>query len=164
MLFRSVRRWLYTLDFETIHDNDGHLETREVLGQWQAELHNTDVATINYSRVYDFLPEPFLISRGVRLPVGGYDYGQMAVTYAAGQQRAVSGTISAEVGSFYGGDRQSVTFKGRIAMTNQLGIEPNIALNWIDLPQGRFTDRIVGGRTTFTASPRMFVAALIQYS
>jgi len=46
----------------------------------------------------------------------------------------------------------------------RLSAEPNISLNWIDLPAGRFTSTVLGARTTFTVNPWMFVAALVQYS
>ena len=53
---------------------------------------------------------------------------------------------------------------GASTLTPQLGVEPNISYNWVDLAEGRFTDTILGGRTFFTLSPRSFVAALVQYS
>ena len=61
-------------------------------------------------------------------------------------------------------DRTSATFSGRVDVTPQLGVEPTLSFNWIDLPEGRFTNTVAGGRATFTMTPRMFVAALIQYS
>jgi hypothetical protein len=45
-----------------------------------------------------------------------------------------------------------------------MAVEPNISLNWIDLPNGEFTTSVVSGRVTYTMSPRMFVASLVQYS
>jgi hypothetical protein len=49
-------------------------------------------------------------------------------------------------------------------MGPQLGIEPNVSFNWVDLPEGSFRDTLLSGRTSFTMTPRMFVAALVQYS
>ena len=46
----------------------------------------------------------------------------------------------------------------------QLGVEPNLSYNWIDLRGGSYTDRLAGVRATVTMTPRMFVAALVQYS
>src|SRR6185436_4009998 len=76
----------------------------------------------------------------------------------------VTGFTSFEVGSFYGGNKKTATFRERVEITSQLGVEPNVSLNWIDLPEGRFTSTVLGARTTFTMTPRMFVAALMQYS
>ncbi len=82
----------------------------------------------------------------MRIPVGGYDSTTARLSYASGQQHRCPDRASFEIGSFYGGDKKTATFRGRIEMTPQLGIEPNISLNWIDLPQGRFTTTVVGGR------------------
>jgi hypothetical protein len=86
------------------------------------------------------------------------------VAYTAGQQHRVSGSASFDVGSFYAGNKRTVAWRGRVGLTTQLSVEPNVSLNWIDLPQGSFTTSVIGGRTTFTMTPRMFVAGLVQYS
>lgn len=43
-------------------------------------------------------------------------------------------------------------------------MEPNISLNWIDLPQKSFTNTVIGQRALYSMTPRMFVTALVQYS
>jgi hypothetical protein len=37
-------------------------------------------------------------------------------------------------------------------------------LNWIDRPAGSFTNTVVGQRTLYSMTPRMFVTALVQHS
>ena len=86
------------------------------------------------------------------------------VSYTAGSQYRVSGATTFEAGSFYGGQKQTATFKGRVEVTPQLGFEPNISFNWVDLPGGSFRDTLVGVRSVFTMTPRMFVSALVQHS
>jgi hypothetical protein len=39
-----------------------------------------------------------------------------------------------------------------------------VTLDWIDLPVGRFTTRLVGSRATFSLSARTAVSALVQYN
>jgi hypothetical protein len=45
-----------------------------------------------------------------------------------------------------------------------LTFEPNISLNWLNLPQGKVLTKLVSTRTTYTLTPRMFASALVQYS
>ena len=52
----------------------------------------------------------------------------------------------------------------RLELTNQLSIEPNLSLHWIDLPFGQFSTRLVGTRTIYALNPLMFVSALVQYN
>ena len=84
--------------------------------------------------------------------------------YTLGTQRHVSGDISAAHGSFYGGTRTDLAYRGRAELTTRLSIEPGISVNWVDLPTGAFTATLVSARTTFSFSPRMLTAALIQYN
>ena len=161
---RLVRQWTYEGNVDYVTDNDNRLESREIGGTFQTEFHSSDTLTVQYSRLYEFIPEPFRIARGVIIPVGGYAFDNVRVAYNAGSQHRISGSTSFSVGSFYDGDKKTFAFRGRAEITTQLGLEPNISLNWIDLPQGRFTNSVIGARTVFTVTPRMFVAALTQYS
>ena len=159
-----VRKWTSEASLDYVTDNNNRLESRDLTGSFSTEFHSSDTASVDYSRLYEFIPAPFTISRGVRIPIGSYRFDNVHLAYSAGSQRKVAGALSADIGSFYDGDKSTVAFRGRVEITRQLGIEPNISLNWIDLPQGSFTNTVVGGRTVFTMTPRMFVAALVQYS
>jgi hypothetical protein len=161
---RFMRKMTYQGDFDYITDNGNTLQSRELQGLFKIDFHNGDAVSVQASRFYEFLDEPFMIATGIRIPVGGYGFGSALVSYTAGAQHKVSGTASLEVGTFYDGTKQSATYRGRIDLTPQLGVEPTISVNRIDLPQGRFTTSIYGGRTIFTMTPRMYFAALIQYS
>ncbi len=68
-------------------------------------------------------------------------------------------------GGFFGGDKTSVGYLfGRIGLTPQLYVEPTISLNWVTLPEGDFTSELIVTRATYTITPRMFVAALLQFN
>jgi len=52
----------------------------------------------------------------------------------------------------------------RVNISSRLSVEPSITLNWIDLPAGSFTSKLVGSRITYTVTPLLFVSALVQYN
>ena len=160
---RVVRKWTFEGSLDYVTDNDGRLESRELNGLFRTDLHNSASLSLEFSRLFEFVPESFSIPGGVSIPVGRYDFDNFRASFTAGAQHRLSGSTSFEVGSFYDGDKKTATFRGRMEITPQLGVEPTLSLNWIDLPQGRFTTTLVGARTTFTMTPRMFVAALVQY-
>lgn len=82
-----------------------------------------------------------------------------------GQHRRISGTIEFQRGSLYNGDRTTLGFRnGRMKITPQLALEPGVSVTWIELPAGSFTTTLASTRATYTVSPRMFVAALVQYN
>ena len=159
-----VRKWTYQTSLEYTTNNANLLESRALTGEFETEFHNTDILRLSYARQYEFVPAPFTVSRGVHIQVGGNVFDTLSASFTAGETHRVSGRGSFDVGGFYGGNKTTATYRGRIAITPQLGIEPNISLNWVDLPQARFTSTVVGGRTIFTMTPRMFVAGLVQYS
>jgi len=159
-----VRRLTYKAGLDYITDNENVLESRELQGSFRTDFHNSDSLTVEHSRLFELLRDPFQIARTVRIPVGGYDFENTRIAYTGGAQRPLSGTLATEIGSFYGGTRKTLEYRGRVDLSPQFGVEPTLSFNWIDLPQGRFTTTITGGRAVYTMSPRMFATALVQHS
>ena len=93
-------------------------------------------------------------------------------SYSFGPQRRLSGSLSAEHGSFYGGTKTTVGIGGgfgpfgggRIEQTPRFSLEPGLLINRVELPQGRFTTQLITTRTTYTFTPTMFLSALAQYN
>ncbi len=158
-----VRKWTFQAHLDYITDNDNRLASREARAEFQTDFHSGDSVTLAAVGSREILPQAFAI-QGVRIPPGGYGFTTAVASYTAGQHHKISGTTSVQAGGFYGGRRQTVAFQGRVEISPRLGIEPNISRNWIDVPEGKFTTTVVGARTTLTITPRMFVAALVQYT
>jgi hypothetical protein len=160
-----VRKYSWTGSFNYIENGAGRLETREVDAEFAVEMQSGDRLSAGYNGTYEFLPRPFRIAWGVVLPVGGYDYALARAGYDFGGQRVVSGNVSLEHGSFYGGDRTTLRLsRGRIELSAHLSVEPSLSLNWVDLAEGSFSSRVVGSRVTYTMTPEMFASALVQYN
>ena len=155
--------WEGALDYVT--DRAGVLETREAVGLFGIEFENSDQFDIAFARNYEFLEQPFQIAPDVTIPVGGYSFQDVRVSFQLGSQRRLAGGLAVQHGSFFGGDKTSVDFtRGRLAITPRLSVEPGVSLNWINLPEGRFTTELVTARTTYSVTPEMFVSALLQYN
>jgi len=108
---------------------------------------------------------PFTPSPGVAIPVGGYHYNDVLVSYNMGTQRRLSGTLGVQLGQYYNGTIRALTFsQGRYAILKQFSVEPRLSINRIELPAGAFTQKQFGARTDYGFSPRMFASALLQYS
>ena len=159
-----LRHVLYQASYDYITDTTGILETREGKARFELELESGDRWNVEFTDTFEGLPEPFEISDGVILPVGGYGFQDVRTTYQLGGQRAVSGSLIFSRGSFFGGTRTEVGYRGHIVFSLRLAVEPRISVNKVKLPQGPFTTTLVGARTSFTVSPRMLAAALVQYN
>ena len=135
------------------------------MGLFGIEFENSDQFDVAFARNYEFLEQPFQIDPDVTIPVGGYSFQDVRVSFQLGSHRRLAGGLAVQHGSFFGGDKTSVDFtRGRLAITPRLSVEPGVSLNWINLPEGRFTTESVTARTTYTVTPEMFVSALLQYN
>ena len=161
----SVRKFSGIGTYSYIEDGAGLLQTRTADGEFAIELQNSDRFSVGLLDDFERLTQPFAIPPSAKIPVGAYDFATARVGYAFGQQRPVSGSLLVERGAFYNGRRTSVGFsKTRVNLTAQFSLEPNISINWLDLPTGSFTTNLVGSRVTYTMTPLMFASALVQYN
>ena len=162
---RLVRRYFYQGSAGYIENGRGLVETREREAEFAVEFQNSDRFTVTYNGTYEFLPAPFRISSTVTLPVGGYEFNNLAVGFNRAQRRRVSANLAAEYGTFYNGHRTAVSIgSGRASFRPQLAVEPTYSINRVELLQGSFTTHLLGSRIIWTQTPMMFTSALIQYN
>jgi len=168
----AIRKLTWEGQFDYITNRDGVLETRQTQGRFTVDLENSDQFQLAHIRNYEFLERPFPIATDVTIAVGGYTFADTEAAYLFGRQRPLSGRVSLQHGNFYDGQKTSLIFGfgggfaggTRVKLTRQLSLEPAISLHRITLPQGRFTTRLLTARTIYTATPFMFVSALVQYN
>jgi len=155
--------WQASLDYVTDASATA-LQTREANGLFRVDFQSSDSASVEYSREFERLPDRFTIAPGVVVPAGGYAYDTTRVNYNLGQQRRVSGRLSAATGTLYQGTRRAVSYTGRWGIVPRVSVEPSVSLNWVSLPWGDFTARLVSTRFTVTPTPRMQLSSLVQYN
>ncbi len=160
----AIRKLNYEAGLDYITDREGRLENRQARFALRTDLHSSDTWSIVYVREFESLVRPFEIVPGTVVPAGPYHSANLRGTYTLGTQRRVSGDVSVLRGTLYGGDRTDLSYRGRVELSPRLSVEPGLSFNWVDLPQARFTATLLSGRGMFSFSPRMFVAALLQYN
>jgi len=158
-----LRKVYYEAGLSYYTDNDGRLESRSATARVAADLVNDDQISANYSRDYELLVLPFPIQDGAAVPPGRYSFQNLRLAYTRAASSRVSGTVSADAGSFYGGSRYQLSYTGRVSLTPRLGLEPRAEVNWIQLPAS-FTTRLFSVRSLFAFSPRSTLGALVQYN
>jgi hypothetical protein len=162
---RAIRQLTWQAELEYISDAAGDvLEDRSQSARLGIEFNSSDQVNLSAERNYERLPADFAISPGVVVPAGGYSTNTVSASYTLAQQRKVSGTLSASRGSFYGGTRTSAGYSGRVAFSANVGIEPTVTLNWVTLPYGEFTARLVGLRVAIAPTARLGFSTLTQFN
>jgi hypothetical protein len=163
--FKAVRKFYYQGQAEYWSNGAGIKEQRELLGEFYVELQNSDRLELSYQDLFERVPVPFRIARGVTIPAGGYTRGTFSAQYQMGQQRMMSGTALFEHGPFYSGERTAVGFTGaRVNVSPHFAVEPRVSIDRVTLPFGDFTSTLVSSRVTWTVTPMMFVSGLLQYN
>ena len=161
---KSVRKFTWDATFDYITTPDGRQQSRYGEAAFRAEMQSGDNIAVEYANSFEFLYSPFTVAPKVAIPVGGYAFPEARMMYYFGPQRKVSGTLKLTRGSFYDGTRtEFTTFKNRVAVTSRLSVEPGLTVDWIDLPEGRFTTLLGSARTNFSLTPRTTMTALMQY-
>ncbi len=162
----SIRQVTFQASINYVENAEaGFVETRERRGSFRTEFESSDAFNAEFTDSYENLTEPFPIASDVTIPVGRYSFRDAQLRYNFGVQRPYSGNLSVRRGSFFGGTRTSVGFQqARIEILPQFSVEPNVSFNWVNLPQGDFTQHVAATRVSYSFSPRVFLSGLIQYS
>ena len=161
----SFRKLSWTGSIDYIENVTGQLETRESDVEFGIEFENSDRFRIRYRQSQEFLPETFEISPDIVLPVRGYDFGAVRVRYRFGSKRRATADVRVEHGAFFSGRRTMFRVgRGRVKLTPQFAIEPVYSLNSVELAEGAFTAHLVSSRAIYTATPKMFMSALLQFN
>lgn len=162
---RVLRRlsWDGSLDYVT-DARATVLMDREFEGTFGIDLHNGDSARVRLGEQYERLPARFTIASGVTVPAGVYHQDTLTLSYTLGQQRRVSGGLSASRGAFYAGHRTTAGYSGRVVVSPHLVLEPGLTLNWVNLPFGTFSARIISNRLIVTPRPRLGFGSLVQWN
>ena len=158
-----MRKFYYNASADYITGATGGVQTEEYQGQFNAEFNNGDFFNSELTNAFEAIVEPFEVARGVFVPPGEYRFTQGKVSYQMGLQRRISGGITLGYGGFYDGTLTEATWRGRVEFTPQLYAEPTLSWNRIDAPFGNGNTNLLATRLTYTVTPRMFVAALVQY-
>ncbi len=161
----AVRQFRLSGSVDYILNGAGELETRTSQVSFNSELENSDRIGVDVQKSYELLLDPFQIASDVAIPIGGYGFSDVFLSYSMGGQRRVSGSLSFQRGAFFNGSITAAGYRqGRIEVTPQLSVEPGISVNRIELPEGRFTATLATTRATYTFTPRMFFGGLLQYN
>ena len=158
--FRFVGNIDYVLTADT-----SVIETRLNQFRFETELETSDRFSLVVNDNYEMLWNPFSPGPDVTIPVGGYAFTDVELSYSIGEQRRANGSVVFQRGGYFGGDITTVGFqRGRIAILPQMSVEPSLSFNWIDTVHGSFRTDLAVTRINYAFNPRMFFSGLVQYN
>ena len=160
---RGLRKMFFEGSVDYYENSGGAVESREAQGNVRMELTTSDQVGFEYTDAIENLSAPFAIAPGVTIPVGSYSFRQAKATWFMSASRRLSGFVSVSGGEFYGGTLRELSWRGRVEVSPQVSIEPQVSINHVDTPFGIGDTNVIGARSTYTITPRMFIGALLQF-
>ena len=160
-----MRQFTFGASLDYIENSAGRVETRVAQVRFETEFENSDRFAADVQQSHELLRQPFNLTPTVTIPIAGYEFRDVYVSYSMGEQRPVSGTVSLQRGEYFDGHLTAVTYqRARIELTPRLSVQPGLSINRIELPEADVTLKLVTSRVTYTVTPRMFVSTLVQYN
>ena len=160
-----MRKFYYQGSADYITGATGGVQTEEYQTQFNTEFNNGDFFNTEVTRSFEAIVTPFEIARGVTVPAGEYRFTQGKASYQMGLQRRISGAITARLRQLLRRhpDRVHLARPGRVHAPALRRADPVVEPDRL-APYGNGNANLAATRLTYTVTPRMFVAALVQYT
>ncbi len=152
----------YNLDY--VPNQRGVVETR---------THNLDVGTVFESGdalwfwvddAFEFLEQPFDLREGVTIAPGGYDFTTYGVRLNTFGRRYARASVIYSRGGFWNGTRDTATLGLDYRVNKHLDLSGDYSVNWVDLPEGKFTTHLVASRIQLAFRTDVILMSLFQYN
>jgi hypothetical protein len=161
----AIRKLTWQTTVNLFEDGAGAMESRSQQGRFSVEFENSDQFSLQATRNFERLDEPFEIATDVDISQGRYTYTGYQASYNFGTQRRISGNVSYQWGAFFDGSIQTLSIsRARVVVSDHLSLEPGVSLNLIDLPAGEADQTVFKLRADYAFTPRMFTSVLMQYN
>ena len=161
----AIRKLTWQATVNLFEDGAREMESRSQQGRFGVEFENSDEATLQVTRNFERLDEPFELDDDVHIAGGRYTYTGYQASYNFGTQRRVSGNVSYQWGDFFDGSIRTLSInRARVVVSDHLSLEPGVSLNLIELPVGETNQTVFRLRADYAFTPRMFASTLVQYN
>jgi hypothetical protein len=127
-------------------------------------LESGDRFEFNWVPWYEFLPRPFEIASGVKLPVGGYQFTRFRGEFETSPHRPWEFGTTTWFGSFYNGRLlQQSNYLRYTSRRGRWQAGLSSEQNFGRLPQGNFVQRLTQLNLVYAVNPNLSWSSFLQY-
>ena len=161
----NIRQLFFELFLTRIDRLDGTTESWEVFTTpLNAQTHAGDRLEFNWVPRYERLDLPFPVAQGVVIPTGEYRFDRWRVQLQTTRARPWRVDSTVWFGDFYTGQLTQVdNILGWTFGPGRLRLELESEINFGDLPEGDFVQRLWQLKAVWGLSPNLFVSSFFQY-
>ena len=142
----------------------GGAESRTSDGQFGITFNDTSQLNVDAIRDFDVLTEPFRLGYGV-VPAGEYRWTTGQIAYTSSPRHRVTGAGLLQAGSYYDGDKTSLSGTFGLLPKDTLLVELAYARNNVRLPSTpAYVTNTLSTRISYSFTPSLFVKGFVQYN
>ncbi|MGE5402111.1 MAG: DUF5916 domain-containing protein [Ignavibacteriales bacterium] len=160
----NIRRWYFESSFSLITDLNNKWQYWSIfLAPINTLFESGDRIEFNIAPEGEFLPEDFEISKGVIIPKGPYDWKRYRIEAETASKRVINGIATWWFGSFYNGYLDQISGELNLRPSNSINIGVSYEKNIARLPEGNFTQDLLGLKFQLGLSSSLYLSSFIQY-
>jgi len=160
----GVRQLTIGGQLDTYMNHAGSLVSRTGDGQFIAAFNDTSTLTVDVLHDDDHLSAPWQLGNGI-VPVGAYTWNTVSASYLSNSSLRVSGSAGVQTGSYYWGDKTTLSAGLNLLPLTRLLVEMSYNRNRITLPAvPAYVTNTVSTRVSYSFSPSLFAKGFIQYN
>jgi len=162
--WRGVRQLTIGAQVDSYWNHDGTPESRTSDGQFVTAFNDTSTLAVDVAHDSDRLEDPWRLGNGV-VPAGQYEWDTFTASYLSNASLRVAGSAGIQVGSYYTGDKTTVSAGLSLLPLTRLLIETSFNRNLITMPGvPDYLTNTLSTRVSYSFSPSLFTKAYIQYN
>jgi len=162
--WRGVRQLTVGGLLDTYANHAGQPVSQTTDGQFVTAFDDTSTLTVDVAHDTDRLAVPWRLGNGI-VPVGRYDWNTFTASYVSNASLRVSGSAGVQTGSYYSGDKTTLTAGLSVLPVSRLLAEMSYTRNRITLPAVPvYITNTVSTRVSYSFSPFLFAKGFIQYN
>jgi hypothetical protein len=165
---RPATAWLrqFHFKFPTLYvtNQQGFLETRERGFDFTTVFESGEELSFAVVNNRESIAEPFVLRPDVVISPGSYDNYRFETGFRTFRRRHTSLDLNFVTGGFWDGERDTLRVNANYRINTYLGLSGTYEVNWIDLPEDRFTTQLVSSRVQIAFRKDLVLMSLFQYN
>jgi hypothetical protein len=160
----GIRQMFFEQSYSLVTDSTGKWESYQVfLAPLNWRFESGDRFEANVIPQGERLVQPFEVAEGVVIPPGSYHLVRYRLEVETAARRTLSGQLTWRFGGFYDGHLHQFEVEGAWKPSSSFILELNGEHDIGGLPEGDFTQTLVGVRALVNFSPDLTLSSFVQY-
>lgn len=162
--WRGVRQLTVGGSVDVYENHEGTLVSRTGDAQYAMAFEDTSTLTVDLLHDNDRLVAPWQLGNGY-VATGRHSWDTFSASYVSNSSLRVAGTAAVQSGSYYSGDKTTLSAGLNLLPLARLLVETSINRNLINLPLTTpYVTNTVSTRVSYSFSPWMFAKGFAQYN